>query len=355
MQFNPEMMILARESRSLTQTDLADIIPFAQGTISKIEGGVLAAPANLVSSLANELKYSEEFFYQSDPVFGFNSAVFFHRKRKALPEGVLRKLHAQMNLTRMRIKRLFRVIRADNPLRFYPLLVDEYKGGVVDIARTVRSSWMMPSGPVRNVMEAIESAGGVIVKFDFGTRQIDAISEWTPHNPPIFLVNDHHEISGARMRLTLAHEVAHVMMHTESGPRPDIEMEANKFAAEFLMPRQQIKASLYGLTVAKLADLKRIWKVSMQALIQRAYELKTLTEGQRKYMIINVTRASGGRMQELADDQIPIEQPSLVSRLIAEHVGPLGYSVSDLAKLLFFTDEDEFRLQFLREKRLRLV
>jgi len=353
MPFNPEMMILARESRGYTQTDLSTLLPFKQGTISKIEGGLLEPPPSLVPMLADTLHYTEEFFEQSDAVWGFNASVFFHRKRQSLPDKILRKLHAQMNLTRMRANRLFRSVALSPKFRFHPIEPGEYEGGVVGAARIVRSLWTLPSGPVRNVTEVIERANGVVFKFDFGTRKADAISEWSPDGVPIFMVNSHPEISGARLRLTLAHELAHVILHTQRGEVASAEKEANEFAAEFMMPRREIKSSLYGLTMAKLGELKKIWRVSMQALIQRAYELKTITDSQRKYLFINVGRR-GGRIHEPFDSEIPLEEPTLINDLIQKHVS-LGYSAHDLARLLFFRDVSEFEQQILGVKRLRLV
>ena len=71
------------------------------------------------------------------------------------------------------------------------------------------------------------------------------------------------------------------------------------------MPQTEIKASLVCLTMAKLADLKRFWKVSMAALIMRAYELKTITDSQRRYLFINVSKRSGGRLHEPLESEIP--------------------------------------------------
>jgi len=107
---------------------------------------------------------------------------------------------------------------------------------------------------------------GLSAGMDFETSKIDAISEWVPGYPPIVLVNSNEEIPTSRLRLTLAHEIGHLVMHQLSSS-PDIEDEANRFAAEFMMPRREIKASLYRLNLAKLTDLKRDWKVSMPALV----------------------------------------------------------------------------------------
>jgi Zn-dependent peptidase ImmA (M78 family) len=188
---------------------------------------------------------------------------------------------------------------------------------------------------------------------DFGTKLADAISEWIPGYPPIFLVNSDADIPGDRLRLTLAHEIAHVIMHRL--PNPEMEAEANDFAAEFLMPRKEIKASLYGLTIAKLVQLKRIWKVSMAALIHRAYELGTINESQRKYFYINLAK-KGYRLHEPGSEDIPVERPTLLARLAKAHLEQLGYTIEDLKTLLFFRGDADFRPVYLGAgNSLRLV
>lgn len=352
--FNPAMLILARESRSLSQTELAGLLSVKQGTVSKLESGMLRPTTDIIEKLVQHLKYPPELFSQTDRIYGFNSTVFFHRKRQSLSDRVLRKLHAQMNLTRMRISRLVRSVGSELPRRFQRMNSAEYADGVVTAAKVLRSMWMLPPGPVRNVTEAIEEAGGIVVKFDFGTRQADAISEWVDPYPPIFLVNSNSDISGDRYRLTLAHEVAHIVLHHGRMPTAEMEAEANTFAAEFMMPRREIKSSLYGLTMAKLAMLKRHWHVSMQAIIQRAFELKVITESQRRYLFINVTRKTGSRIHEPLESEIPVEQPLLFRSLMDKHTG-LGYSTPELAHLMLYRDLDEFKTQCLGEKKLQLM
>jgi len=352
--FNPEMLILARESREYSQSELSRLISVNQATVSRVESGVLEPQEELISVLADRLRYHRSFFYQTDKVYGFNSTVFFHRKRQSLADRVLRKLHAFMNITRMRVARLVRSGTLESPFRFQQIESNEYAGGPTAAARIVRSTWMLPSGPVRNMTAAIEDAGGIVVGMDFGTRQADAVSEWIPPQPPIFLLNCNSEISGDRLRLTLAHELAHVVMH--KFPKPEIEEEANLFAAEFLMPRKEIKPSLYGLTMNKLADLKKYWKVSMAALIMRAYELKTITDSQRRYLFINVAKRSGGsRIHEPLESEMPLEEPQVFDRLIKTHVHDLAYTPEQLSNLLFFDDAQDFRSEYLGERRLRLV
>jgi Zn-dependent peptidase ImmA (M78 family)/transcriptional regulator with XRE-family HTH domain len=350
--FNPEMLILARETRGHNQSALASLVSIQQGTVSKIESGLLVPSEDLISKLADRLEFPSDFFFQTDRVFGFNSTVFFHRKRQSMPDRILRKLHAQMNLTRMRIGRLSRSLNVVVQSGFQSMDPEEYEGGVTAVARLVRQMWMLPSGPVRNLVEAIENAGGIVIDFDFGTKQADAISEWVPGFPPIFLVNSNSDIPWDRRRLTLAHELGHIIMHRL--PNPKMEDQANEFASEFLMPRREIKPSLYALTMAKLADLKRYWKVSMQALIERAFQLKTITEYQRRNFYINLNR-KGSRVHEPLEHEYSPERPTSLFKMALAHIESLGYSVRELGALLFFRDEADFRSEILGERALRLV
>ena len=145
--FNPEMLILARESWGYSQTELADLVEVNQGTISRIEGGLLPPSDDLLQSFVEKLEFPENFFCQPDKVYGFNSTVFFHRKRQSLADRVLRRLHAQMNLCRMRIDILTRSVQPQFSFKFMRMVSAEYDGGVAAIARLVRGAWMLPPAP----------------------------------------------------------------------------------------------------------------------------------------------------------------------------------------------------------------
>jgi transcriptional regulator with XRE-family HTH domain len=58
--------------RAVTQKELANRLRIGQGTLSKYENGVLDIPADeFVSSLRRELRFPNEFFYQTGQPYGF--------------------------------------------------------------------------------------------------------------------------------------------------------------------------------------------------------------------------------------------------------------------------------------------
>ena len=193
----------------------------------------------------------------------------------------------------------------------------------------------MPYGPVRNLVWVIENAGAIVVQFPFGTDKLDAVSQWPQNLPPIFFVNS--DIPADRWRFTLAHELGHIVMHRI--PTPDAEKQADQFASEFLMPEKEILLDIKALTLPKAIQLKSKWRVSMQAIIRRAYQLGEITN--RKYVsLFSYISKLGYRKRE--PNPISSESPTTLSRLLKAHREDLGYSEEEMLRLLF-CDEDRFR------------
>jgi Zn-dependent peptidase ImmA (M78 family)/DNA-binding XRE family transcriptional regulator len=322
------MVTIARESRGLSQSELATRLSIAQGALSKIEGGIRNASDELGAQMASALDYPVDFFYSPEPVYGLGVGTLYHRKRQALSSSVLAKIHAQVNIRRIHISRLLKSVEFPQG-KIRRLDLDDYGGSPERIAQAVRSNWLLPNGPVQNVTEAIEDSGGIVMSFDFETSLIDAVSQWPPDMPPIFLAND--TIPGDRFRYSLAHELAHVIMHEIQ--TENMEDEANRFAAEFLMPAQDIRASLEPVTLPRLAALKSYWKVSMAALLKRATDLAVISERHARSLWMKMGQ-TGLRRREPPELDIPIETATIFAELIDTHREDLGYSLSDISALL---------------------
>jgi len=342
------MVVLAREARALTQAALADTAGLAQGTVSKIEHGLIEISEESVERLSKALGFPPSFFYQQDPVYGSETPCLHHRKRKTMPVLRLRQVHALVNMMRMQTARLLGEIEIEAPLRLQRMDPAEYES-VDQVAQLVRASWRLPLGPVKNMMQSIEAAGGVVVTSNFGTDKLDAISQWDPQQPPFFFVNS--EAPGDRLRWNLAHELGHIVMHDM--PSPDQEREADRFAAEFLMPGHEIRGSLSQLTLPKLAELKRYWRVSMQALIMRAAALGTISERQKRSLFTRLSQLGYRKREPVA---IPREEPTTLRKVIELHRHQHGYSVDELSRVTNLS-EVEFRSIYQTDEapRLRLV
>lgn len=327
MKVNPRMLVLARESRGLSQAELASAIQVTQGKISKYENGLLEVSDEDVARIAAVLDYEPEFFCQTDQVHGLGTSLLFNRKRKTAPITVQRRIIAQVNVARMQIERLLRGAEVAVETRFERLDIDRFDGDAEAVARHTRTAWRLPAGPIANLTATIESAGGIVAVCDFGTDRIDAAHMWLDGLPPMFFMNA--QVPGDRHRFSLAHEVGHAIMHNL--PSDDVEAEADRFASEFLMPADEIGPQLVGLTIQRAAQLKLHWKVSMQAIIMRAWHLRRITEQRYKSLYTQISMHGYRRNEPFP---IPFEQPSVLTQLIKVHREYHHYSDDDMGRLL---------------------
>jgi len=341
MQVNHRFITLARESREMTQSALARATGISQGTLSKIEGGMLPCPSESLEAVSKALEYPVQFFYAQELVHGIGTEAHhcLYRRRASLPAKALKRIEAEINIKRIHLTRMLTSVdmsAAASIPRFDPA---EFDNNIERIAMSVRAYWQMPSGPVENVTELIERAGGIVIPHDFGTVKVDATTLNILGLPPLFFVS--RTLTGDRLRFTLAHELGHAVMH--SIPHPRIEDEADRFAAEFLMPAADIGPSLSRLDLAKAARLKPFWKASMAAIIYRAHELGKITDNQYRYLFYQLSSA-GFRAAEPAELEIAVERPNVHSSLIEFFKKDLGYTFEDLKSLFQINDSDFSRL-----------
>jgi Zn-dependent peptidase ImmA (M78 family)/transcriptional regulator with XRE-family HTH domain len=345
--FNREMLTLARESRGWTQTDMAERLGIAQATISKIENGLREPTDEQIRRFASFLGYTPEFFFLTDQIRSFGSGCTYRRARQRTAEARMKYLLGIINVRRIQIGQLLESVELNSQNEFVRLDVDEH-GGPVKIAQRVRAMWKLPPGPIQNLTRAIEDAGGIIFRCDFGTRDVDAISQFLPGGTPLFLVNA--AIPPDRLRFTLAHEAGHIVMHEM--PNDFMEKEADAFAAELLMPAAEIRTDLIDVSLSKLATLKGYWKVSMNALLKRAGDLKTITERRKQSMWTQMGKL-GFRKHEPVS--IPAEEPTLLDEMIATYSTDLGYNLAEISTVLH-ESEERIRDVFLPKKfKLKLV
>lgn len=348
---NPEMILIARYSRRLTQAELARKIGVSQARVSKLENGLISATNEDLNGLCGALDYPPRFFRRRWELEGPSIHEMYHRKRSRVAASLLNQVYAVATIQREQLNLLLQSTQTiDHDFQAFP--VDEFDGDVERVARIVRAMWRLPLGPVENLTRAVERAGGVVVLSAFGTKRIDGMSTWRAQSPPIFWLN--RELPPDRWRWTLAHELGHVLLHSEGDSRVEMESEADRFAAEFLLPRAEIKPHLVGLSLMRLAALKRRWKVSMQALIMRAYHLRMITERKRRDLFVALSR-EGYRIREPVELDPPAEIPSRIDELMRFHTRELGYSESDLTDMLSSNPHDLHQLRSVMRPMLRVV
>lgn len=341
---NPDMIVLARESRGLTQSALASLLSVTQAAISRMESGLLSVSPAMLKELSKALGYPDHFFLLDEKIYGpgiSGMGIIYHRKRKSIPLKTVAWIQAQTNIRRIHISKLLRHVEMKSPYQIPYYDIDEYNGRIQEIARSVRAAWMLPEGPIKNLTESIESAGGIVIKFDFGTIKIDALSEHYPGLPPIFFINS--KSPGDRLRFTLAHELGHIVMHRV--PNPNMEDEADLFASEFLMPSIEMKPLLSNVTLPVLANLKMYWKVSMASILVKARDLDKVSPRTYSYLWMEMGKAGYRRREPV---NIPSEEPTTFRKLMSIYRNKLNHDLSEISHVLAL-NEPETKLLYFQE------
>ena len=149
---------------------------------------------------------------------------------------------------------------------------------------------------IRFEIEAVFAELGVaVLPMRLGTESIDAVAVWGGRGPSVILNLDRQHISPERTRMTLAHELGHLMLDRAGGlPFCEVlggavddfmERRANAFAAELLLPRivvEQARTTFKGSIGDFIAALKHDFGVSKSVACAQVYNSRVFPRLDRR-------------------------------------------------------------------------
>lgn len=332
---NPKMLTLAREARGLSQAELAELSGISRSNISKSEMEWIQMSEAYIQKLIDVLKFHPSLYYNESEVLPSE----LYRKRDKVPMKQLTMIDADINLYSMNISALLDKVGFENPN--LPLLSTTKDFSPMDAANKLRKLWKVPKGVIPDMVELLEGNGVIIVPVDFGTERVDSRSLLMNEKYPIIFYNN--KLLGDRQRYTIGYELGHLVMHTRTRLTytDSLSHNANLFAAEFLMPKEDILKDLKGdINTDLLANLKLKWKVSMHSLLYRANDLGLINDNQKRY-IINTFNLFKIRRREPKELDVPLEKPYLLRDLLTKYRTKQKMSVKQMAEF-FHLHEDEF-------------
>lgn len=141
------------------------------------------------------------------------------------------------------------------------------------------------TGPIKDLTAAAERAGVCIVPIA-GLAGIDGLSSWV-NDVPVVGVSP--SVPGDRFRFTLAHELAHLLVHDRK--TDNTEGEANRFAGALLFPRAEFDAAMPERPQLRdFIALKSSWGVAVSALVYRAHELSYIDDKRYRALQIQMSK-----------------------------------------------------------------
>jgi inorganic pyrophosphatase/Zn-dependent peptidase ImmA (M78 family)/transcriptional regulator with XRE-family HTH domain len=305
----PSRLILARKRRGYTLARLGELADLSARSVSLYENGHAHPSAATLRRLADVLGVREAFLEGPDTEEIPTGAVSFR---------AISKMTARQRDQALSAGRVALVVNEWFESRFTLPSPDVPTLTAYDpesAAEVVRARWGLGTRPVTNMLHLVEAHGVRVYSLTRENKELDAFSLYWDGHPFAFLSTGK---SGERGRFDVAHELGHLVLHGEHEPldRPDAEVEANRFAAAFLMPRSTVLAAgLRHADVDRILAAKSTWKVSALALTHRLAELGLLTEWGYRTACVNLARL-GYRAGE--PDGIPRESSQLLAKVFRQ-------------------------------------
>jgi len=364
---NGELVKKAREIEGMTQIELVEAVkPYeiTQAAIARIEQNLLEPSEETAKAIAAALRFPIEYFYQQSFVdFPSGSTLFRCLK------GLKSKDRSQIVQTASVGFQLYQTMATKLRLKSsgFPKISHQDIFSAPSILRNALG--IEADKPVKQIIKKLENIGVVVVSIPLEIHEHDGFSVWIEDRPVIVLSRGK---SGDRQRRTVVHEMMHLACHYSlAGNNLDeIEDEADILTNEFLLPAEVIKQEIISpVTLSDLADLKTRWGVSIQSLVERAYELEIITINQRKYLYKQISQknwrtsepryieSEQPRAIQMMAERLYSQNGKVIYRKLAEDTKlPRRLVHSVLSAYKGYTGESEtqsnvFNLQFHRSKK----
>lgn len=294
-EINPSQITFARVRRRFTKAQLAKELGITSRSVQNYETGASTPEPETLAKLAELLNFPQQFFYIEErmPSIGEHAASFrsLSKMTEAMKNCALNAGAIAFKINEW-IEQRFDLPEADLP--------DLGELSPEEAAATLRRMWGLGNAPIPNMIHLLESKGVRVFSLAEEAREVDAFCTWYEGKPFVFLNTMK---SAERSRFDAAHELGHLVrdvysMQHGDAHGPEMERQADAFAAAFLMPKESVVANRPpAFTIKYLMKLKRYWGVSLAALAYRYNALGQVTEWIYRNLCIEIAQ-NGYRTNE---------------------------------------------------------
>lgn len=334
-----ERVRIAREIAQLTQEKLAELVGMDQVRIHRIETGQIALDAATRERLQWALGFPADFFtrpIELRPPVGSLGLFRAPKQSTAMDREKFR------NYGLLAAELFIFLSGGQRAVQRLPLLPNDDPVVAAQVTRNLLG--LDPYAPIKNMTNLLERSGAVVLGVPVAHEELRAAFQ--RHEPPpewkegtaSNRISDRSEVDGYsfslqhqkehniivyrsnltcfRQRLTLAHELGHLVLGHLKGVdnNPDKEADAWRFAGEMLFPEKAVRDFFKPpVSLMDCVRAKAQWKISIQAILQRLRETEAIGPRQISYLWAQLQQR-GWRRNEPLDDQVASEAPQLLKR-----------------------------------------
>lgn len=343
-------LIRYRKGLDLSQEQLAEKVGVTRATINNYENAKTLPDSKTLCGLARALEVTLDDLLRSPSQgltnFRFRTHVSFSQKPQ-LAAQVLRLLETYNNLEQT----VGQPPYAPESTPCHQGLNNEKR--IIEIAAHFRHRLGLGEAPILNLFASVEDIGLKVLRQPIPIKGFFSLSACSVDQGAFVLINNH-EITIERQLFTLAHEIAHLILHRSEyqdnliveGTEEEKAQEdvANYFASHLLVPQAEFER-MYEM-MPNIVKLKQYFRVSYQVILTRLAQMKVIDYAQEKAKISAIYKKRHGTSLSNSMELPPTLDPSdfpeneRYKRLIWQALGLGKISEMKAAELLEITVED---------------
>ena len=213
-----------------------------------------------------------------------------------------------------------------------------YKDTIVHTANDARSlgnrlrqELDLGSDGILSPIDILENRGVKIIEVD-ANGKFDG-SCICDNEIPVIVLNKNSD--SERKRLTLFHELAHLLLSFGNGT--DIEKLCSIFASEVLLPsavlKQIVGEKRKNISLVELKDIQSLYGISVEAIMIKALQLSIINESQYRSFCISLNKSESLK-ENVRKSVYPVEHTTRFERIVYKALSDELISVSKAANLL---------------------
>lgn len=264
----------ARLMKGFSLQDLADALDnqLSRQALHRYEKGEVMPDNDKINLLSKALDVNPDFFFRSTKVV-LGEVEFRKLSKMPQKEAALIKEITKEKLSRY--LELEEILGLPNEFENYLEdfgIVTEYKQ-VNEAAKLLRDKWNLGNGPIFNIVELLEDKKIKVVDLRVND-DFDGLQTYVNETIPVVAYNANKINKPDRIRFTLLHELAHLLITFGDITLKQKETLCNQFAGAMLLPEETIRMELGAhrnkLSINELGNIKKQYGISMQAIVMRA-------------------------------------------------------------------------------------
>jgi Zn-dependent peptidase ImmA (M78 family)/DNA-binding XRE family transcriptional regulator len=280
----------ARLMKGFSLQDLADALDnkLSRQSLYRYEKGVVIPDTEKIHALSKVFDVSPDYFFRTTKV---EIGEVAYRKLSKAPQKEASAIKEKTKEYLSRYLELEEILglanEFDNPLKNVGVVTD-YEH-VNEAAKQLRKTWNLGNGAIFNVVELLEDKNIKVVKLNVNDT-FDGLQTLVNGNIPVVAYNSNKINKPDRIRFTLLHELAHLLLEFGNVTGRQKETLCHQFAGSVLLPDETLKAELgehrNKLSINELGNIKKQYGISMQAVVMRAKDCEIINDHYTKQFFL---------------------------------------------------------------------